>query len=201
MLGTLKAQETVDRKFGSEYNDFVTAGGFEDAQKGIQQLKEAASLLKKKNLTGPIIGYTPDPILSMVNPDAISTREAVQEIVQRNLRLVLGPQFTAKEGELLLDRAYNPKLSEEENQKRINRIVTQIEAKAKLNAAKYYEEKGTLQGFKGTLVNSINDFDPESDNQQKERNITKQNNEVERKTADGKIAVFDSATKKFLRFK
>lgn len=215
-----KAQEAVDKKFAQEYNDFVVAGGFEDAQKGIKQLKEASEALKTQSLTGPLTGITPDVALSILNPEAIEVRDKVQEVVQRNLRLVLGAQFTQKEGEMLLARAYNPRLSEQENKRRVDRLIKQIEgaARAKMNASKYYEEHGTLQGFKGTLINSVDDIikgiegkDEKTTTIDKgktttlpgteaQRKIADTKNEIRRKTKDGKIAIFDATTKQFLRY-
>jgi len=65
----------------------------------------------------------------------------------------LGPQFTEKEGERLIARAYNPRLSEKENVKRVRRLIDQIKsaAKAKGDAADYFEKNGTLAGYKGTI--------------------------------------------------
>lgn len=159
------AQKAIDTKFAEEYTQFQTAGGYADVQKGINQLNEALKSLKTSDsLSGPVIGGAPDRVLKFVNPEAIAVRESVEEIVQKNLRLVLGPQFTEKEGERLIARSYNPNLDETENSKRLGRLVTQIQqaASAKMQAIKYYEENGTLAGFTGKIPN-IGDFDPASD--------------------------------------
>ncbi len=156
-----KAAEAVDREFGKDYNDFVVKGGYGDAQKGIQQLNAVAnSLATDSSLTGPIAGRTPDFIRSFTNPKAVDTREQVQDVVQRSLKAVLGAQFTEKEGERVLARAYNPTLDAETNRKRILGLANslKIAAESKLNAAKYYEANGTMQGFKGTVANSVDDI-------------------------------------------
>ena len=89
----------------------------------------------------------------------MSIQQGVEEVVQRNLRLVLGAQFTEKEGERLISRAFDPSLSEKENKKRVDRLLNQIEkaANAKQKAAEYFEKHGTLKGFKGTLM-TMQDF-------------------------------------------
>src|SRR5690606_8783450 len=91
-----------------------------------------------------------------------STKEKVEEVVQRNLRVILGAQFTEKEGERLISRAYNPRLSEAENKARVDRLIQQISeaAKAKLDAAQYFQQHGSLVGWKGRLPR-MSDFDPE----------------------------------------
>lgn len=148
-----KGQDAIDQAFGKEYVDFKASGGFADIDKQLDQLRHVSSRLEKENLTGPFVGTIPDASLPYLNPDAQAAQDAVEEVVQRNLRLVLGAQFTEKEGERLIARAYNRKLSGTENKKRVDRLIKQIEtaAKAKQEAAEYFEENGTLKGFKGKL--------------------------------------------------
>ena len=157
---TTPGQKKVDENFAQEYVDFVASGGYADTRKGIEQLKEVVAALETESwLTGPVVGNVPDSLKDIVTPRAQATKEAVEEVVQRNLRLVLGAQFTAQEGERLISRAYNPKLPQKENIKRVNRLVRQIEtaALAKADAAKYFEENGTLTGWKGKVY-TVNDF-------------------------------------------
>ena len=153
-------QKKVDEKFAETYSDFVLSGGFADVEKQISQLGAVAEKLQNSDsLTGWAVGNTPDWILSIVNPGAISAREDVEEVVQRNLRLILGPQFTEKEGERLIGRAYNPKLDESTNAKRLSRLMRQMQlaAEAKREAALYYQQNGTLQGYSGKIW-TIDDF-------------------------------------------
>jgi hypothetical protein len=160
---TRPAQKAVDTKYATDFVEWET-GGASDAMKSIAQLKAAQKNLGSgQNLTGPMIGMVPDWALAWTNPQAIQTREAVEEVVQRNLRAVLGGQFAQKEGEQLIRRAFNPKLSEQENATRLNRLLTQIEAAAaaKNDAAKFFRENGTLTGWQGKMP-SLTDFDPEN---------------------------------------
>jgi hypothetical protein len=155
-------QRTVDEAFGKEYASWVAGGGFADIEKQLDQLRVAKQNLDTDtSLTGPVAGRFPDAIRSFTNPKAVSTSELVTEAVQRNLRLVLGAQFTEKEGERLISRAYNPTLSNTENARRVERLITQIEtaAKTKADAAAYFEKNGTLAGWNGRLP-TFADFDP-----------------------------------------
>lgn len=162
-------QEASDKAFGQEYAAWVAGGGFADVEKGLRQLEEAkialedASKGRGKNLTGPVVAKIPEFAKPLFNPDAVAVRDTVEEIVQRNLRLVLGAQFTEKEGERLIARSYNENLSEAENAKRVGRLIQQIRsaAKAKQEAAEYFAEHGTLEGFKGKVW-TLADFDPET---------------------------------------
>lgn len=157
-------QKATDSAFAPEYAEWVS-GGFADVQKGLTQLRWAAQALESgKNVTGPWLGKVPDWAKTVINPQSVATRQAVEEVVQRNLRLVLGGQFAQKEGEALIARAYNEQLPEAENAARVNRLITQIDqaAKAKQEAAAYFAEHGTLEGFTGKLWR-MSDFNPEGE--------------------------------------
>jgi hypothetical protein len=162
--GQQSAQRAVDSKFADDYVSFAT-GGFSETQKQLQQLRAVSEALKNArpgSLTGPRVGVLPRSAMAVVNPDALTALESVEEVGQRNLRLVLGPQFTEKEGERLISRVYNPMLRESDNLKRVERLYTQIEeaAKAKLDASQYFQKHGTLDGWKGKLW-TLKDFEPD----------------------------------------
>lgn len=91
----------------------------------------------------------PDKWASFLRPDFMQTKEAVEEVAQRNLRLILGAQFAEKEGERLISRAYNPNIETKKNAERVRRLTKQIgdAAQAKQKAMDYYGKKGTLKGF------------------------------------------------------
>lgn len=167
------AQTAVDKAYAKSYEEDVANGGLADAAKNNDQLAAVLERLTGKvdqktgervggeNLTGPVVGLLPDAINNFWNPKAVDARQQVEEIVQRNLRLVLGAQFTQKEGDALIARAYNPRLDEATNAKRVERLMRQMNqaVQAKQAAAQYYEANGTLQGFKGRLDYSMKDFE------------------------------------------
>lgn len=170
-----EGQKAVDKKFAEDYLSWKVGGGAADAQKQREQLGGIADQLvgnPEKGIeatpyqTGPIEGLMPD-MISALTPSGqarVAMRENVEEVVQRNLRLVLGAQFTEGEGNRLIARAFNPRLGPEENARRVRRLVNQIEnaAKAKQEAVEYFETYGTLAGWNGKIP-SMSDFDPEKD--------------------------------------
>jgi hypothetical protein len=161
-LSPLEAK--VEEKSAQDLVDFTIGGGFSDVQKGLSQLEIAKQTLQTQpegKITGPFIGAQDDTgLLKYTNPTAQDTKEQVQEIAQRNLRLILGPQFTAKEGEALINRVYNPALPQSVNVKRLELLQDQMTsaAKTKQEAVDYYNTNGTLKGFKGKLYNSTSEF-------------------------------------------
>ena len=154
----------VEEKSAQDLVDFTIGGGFSDVQKGLSQLEIAKQTLQQQpegRITGKLVGAQDDTgLLKYTNPTAQDTKEQVQEIAQRNLRLILGPQFTAKEGEALINRVYNPALPQSVNVKRLELLQEQMTsaAKTKQEAVDYYNANGTLKGFKGKLYNNASDF-------------------------------------------
>jgi hypothetical protein len=155
------AQKTVDKEFAKDYADFVAGGGFSAAQKGLKQLEDAKkSLDANKDLTGWAVGNMPDKLRSLVSPDSSALINSVNEIISGNLKNIMGSQFTQKEGERVLANAFNPQLSGAENLKRLERLQEQMMKayQTKAEAAQYFEKKGTLEGFKGKLQFTSDDF-------------------------------------------
>ena len=157
-------ESKIDEKAAEDLLAFTVGGGFSDVQKNLTQLDLARKTIEEApegTITGKLVGVQDDTgVLKYTNPNAQNVKEQVQEIAQRNLRLILGPQFTAKEGEQLINRVYNPALPQEVNLKRLDLLQEQIlsAAKSKQEAVDYYNENGTLKGFKGKLYNNSTDF-------------------------------------------
>lgn len=155
------AELKVDETFGKDYADFIGRGGFADAEKNITQLRGVRDQLAAgEELTGGIKGYLPTVLRTPFAPESVAAQETVEEVVQRNLRLILGAQFTEREGIRLIERAFNPRLSEAENVKRIDRLLDAMDTalEAKRAASEYYEASGSLRGFKGTAQMSKLEF-------------------------------------------
>jgi hypothetical protein len=156
-----EAQKQVDKTFAKDYADYVAGGGASDIQRQLGELKEVSeSLGEIDTASGGFIGVVPKAIRDIITPEGSALQDIVESVVQRNLRIILGAQFTEKEGKRLIERAYNPRLDESVNKKRVDNLINQIQqaADAKQAAAEYYEKNGTLQGFKGKVFSSANDF-------------------------------------------
>lgn len=158
-LNLTPAQKKIDEKFADTYFDWQTGGGADT----VANLAQVGTVLQRlesgQPLTGPMIGIQPDFVLALTNPNAAGAKEQVQEVVQRNLRVVLGAQFTEKEGTQLINRAYNPTLPPEQNAARLRKLFQQMAVSAQQRQAmvEYYEANGTLQGYRGPQP-KISDF-------------------------------------------
>lgn len=158
-------RKKYDEEWGKDLQKWNSGGGADTVGNIAKVERVLTALQSGESLTGPILGQMPDFAMAFVNPEAVAAREAVEGVVQRNLKAVLGAQFTEKEGEKLIKRAYNPTLSEEENAERLTVLIKQmkIAARQKNEAAEYFKEHGTMIGFVGELPN-WNDFHNALDN-------------------------------------
>jgi hypothetical protein len=154
-------QEEIDKKFAPLAVEWM-GGEKSRAASRINQLKAVTTVLESgKRVTGPVVGLTPDVVLSFVNPGSREARANAERVIQEGLRATLGAQFTKVEGENFLARAYDPKAPQADNVRRLRSIVTQMEetAKDRESMVKYMQGpgKGSLQGYTGR-VPTIDDF-------------------------------------------
>jgi len=166
-IGTVKltaGELQRDKDFAKGWTEFSARGGFADTVKQLGQLQNVLQQLKSgENVTGAFTAFLMNNAPSLaagVAEGAVSAKDAVEEVVQRNLRLILGAAFTENEGKALIARAYNPALREEENARRLERLIQQMltAASATQQAGQYFDQFGTLKGYSAKLP-SFSDFD------------------------------------------
>jgi hypothetical protein len=156
-LGKLTpAQKSLDMKFGREYADFFAGGGINNLEKNVSELARAIKIIDdapEGATSGRLIGLADKTgQLTLASQLAADVKDIIGGVAQSNLRLVLGGQFAQKEGEALLQRQYDTGQTKANNLKRLRSLYDQASAtiRDKKAAAQYYEEFGTLKGFKGT---------------------------------------------------
>lgn len=153
-------QKEVDKAWAPILVEWQRLGA-SDSLKQLSQLDSVVRALESgENLTGPMLGAIDPGLRALFNPNSVNNQQQVEEVVQRNLRAVLGAQFTQKEGDRLIARAYNPQLDEATNKQRLARLIGQMslsaqQIEAALNHANSY---GTMVGFSGKLP-TVADFD------------------------------------------
>jgi hypothetical protein len=155
-----KGQDKVDTSYAPEYVKNIVEGGIGDTLTQVESLENVAARLRGgEKLSGPMFAVIPESVLPVSHPQVAAARDDVLNTVQRSLREILGAQFTEKEGALLLKRAYDVRLPPEENARRVERMARQLRvaAEAKAAAARYFEERGTLTGYRGKVY-TMQDF-------------------------------------------
>jgi YHS domain-containing protein len=153
--------KAVDERYANDYLEWTQGGGADAAANSAQIKQVLDRFAAGEKLTGPSIGLAPDFFNALVNPEALGAKQAVEEVVQRNLRAVLGAQFTQVEGERLISRAFDARLKPQENAKRLRKLFLQMQtaAQQKQAMAEYYEANETLRGFKGKQPKMQDFFD------------------------------------------
>lgn len=148
-------EKQVDETFGKELADYHYGGGKASVEKNIQRLEGAIGKLKENpDITGGFTTKLPwtgeDAQQDWINPEMAAVRDDIRGAIQGSLKQVLGAQFTEKEAQAMFNRAFNPRLSPEENVRRANAELEAIKRMAaqKDQSAQYFAKQGTLKGFK-----------------------------------------------------
>tara|TARA_R100000458_G_scaffold34155_1_gene31484 strand:+ start:1003 stop:2253 length:1251 start_codon:yes stop_codon:yes gene_type:complete len=153
------AQINSDKAFGTWYtNEWLLKGGGSTEQTYIESLKGVRDVLANAEKSGDSISGVSQGVLSkfptaqaFFNPEGAIVQDRIASVAQLSLKAILGGQFSEREGELLIQRAYNPLLSEAENIERLTQLINRIDKAEnyKKAAAQYYEENKSISGFKG----------------------------------------------------
>ena len=149
--GETKGQEALNKDFGKKYAEW-TSNGRASADTNIKKLQEVYDELNalpenEKNSDDRFIGRAYD----VFQPEEkIQRREKVRSAAQEALRATLGAQFTEKEGETIMARAYDPRLSPKANMERIKTVLDErIQARDEKNRQSgEFEKTGSLNNYK-----------------------------------------------------
>ena len=182
------AQQAIDQAFATNYAEYELGGDRQSAERNLLVLEDAMKELQgtlapetqgqimgfdpelnpelvlqnDTNYSGSVAGRSPDWLREQYNPEAVDLRQRIEGIVQQGLRLTLGAQFTEREGERLIERAYNQRQEEDVNLRRLLPLFALFKAgiEERNRQADYYSERGTLSGFEPGrgLQLSIDDF-------------------------------------------
>lgn len=148
----MAAQAGVDAaaKREASKEQIKTAGDTASTNLNVQELTRIRDALANTDTaSGPIIGNMPKFLRDTFFPEGTSLQDSAERIIQSSLRQTLGAQFTAVEGANFLARAYNPRVSEAENARRLGVIIDELMViqNNKDAALEYMRKNGTLDGF------------------------------------------------------
>lgn len=158
--GTSKGFEEVNEKYAKEYIEWINTGAYQVELENLSKLDESLDTLRNENVTGAIIGLTPNAVLSVLNPEALNLQDNIRSIVFQGLRATLGAQFTEREGNRLVEAAFNPMLSEEMNIVRLERMRERIKTmiESKQAAVTYFQNNnGDMSGYTGQATFNLDE--------------------------------------------
>lgn len=148
-------QKSIDSAFATRYVKWE-GGERQQADQNLKNLNAKLDILVSgdKNVSGPFLGQVPEGIRAFTNPDSLAFIGDIRDVVFQSLRATLGAQFTEREGDRLVAAAFDPRLSEAENYKRLKRLVEKIQdTKISMEAmSAHWSKKGTLQGYESSQM-------------------------------------------------
>jgi hypothetical protein len=219
-------QKAYKRELGKELADWKVRGEAV-ANQHLEKLDNAIdSLASGEAWTGGFVGHVPQDVrttlaslldITGVAEGAGKELEAgvsleldLASIIQTSLKETLGGQFAQKEGEDVLRRSFSSKLAPAtlmRNAKRLQKWTkvaiqkkNQMFEEMAAGKALYTPEqinKATAEVFESEMAKD----DPKFAQHIREQRTTREKpTEIRRKTKDGRVAIFDSKTKEFLRY-
>lgn len=159
-----EADKAFQRTTGKTASEWIS-GDRDTAMKGIGQLQSVVDELEKNPdlVNDPLSSNLPDWMRATTKGGAaaIDARDRVYQAVQSTLRATLGPQFTQKEGEMLMARAYDPRLTAAQNIDRLTRAIEELRGKiAKKDALAGGRRPSLTEGNDDALKGSGTAADP-----------------------------------------
>lgn len=165
-----KGEQVIDELTAKEYTEYVNLGGKSAVQSKIKKLNKAIQDLEgSDDLNSWLTGILPESMKALLNEKGLSVQQAVESVIQGNLRETLGAAFAQKEGEMFLARGYDARLSDENNIERVKSLLKEIEdrANARTQTFDYFKKNKTMQGYDGPVFtesnqpSSASSFDPQ----------------------------------------
>jgi len=146
--------QKIDTDFAVQNQEWVT-GGRQRSETNIRKLYSALTNLDKTGFEAsfqsggfaglPLIKSAVDVVLDLPK----QTEREVLSVAAESLREILGGQFAMKEGQQVLERAYDRYAKEGTNKQFVAALLDTIAETAaeKESQAKYFQENGTMAGY------------------------------------------------------
>ena len=153
-------QEALDKQAAEIMLKWQTGGSADMSSQRENIALVLGQLEAGQPLTGPMQGAIQALGLgALFDPEATDAKQTVEQVVQRSLRETLGAQFTEKEGERLIQRAYNVSLPPEANARRLAALLNVLDQtiSARQSMSDYLRENQTLLGYQGPRLPSTDE--------------------------------------------
>jgi len=151
-------------KAGEQLNEVFAKTYFENLTKlpsQVQQINTLKSVLDSLESgevqTGVSKGLLPDWALSIVDPKSLDARNQIASVVQQTLRETLGAQFTEREGENLLRRAWDLRQPTETNIRNTRRLLETAMAftQERMAQMQYFQTHQDISGYKSEKLSEL----------------------------------------------
>ena len=148
-----EGSKQLDKDYAKRYSEW-TSTGIPDAIKNLDKLRNARKIVAEyaargdMSLSGKVVGQTPS---SLRTTKSLVTEQDVQSIAQAGLRAILGSAFTEDEGKRIMRTSYDVNLPPEENLKRIDATLKELEERMANNMSKmrFFENNNySLNGWR-----------------------------------------------------
>lgn len=150
----------IDEEMAKSIADVQTGAADRKLASNLTSLNFAREKLTKSDtITGPLISLMPEAVRRRIPglQDGMAVRDAVRSVVQQSLRETLGAQFARIEGEMMMERAFDPTQPESENVRRLDLLAKELVdyTQAKKAATDYYTAHGTMYGYRGRTLDDL----------------------------------------------
>ena len=144
------AEKKIDELFATTAAQYLSKDKAQ-IQGNVKNLTRKIKILEsgEKNVSGPLVGNLPRSAQAFLAPNALAFIGDIEDIVFQSLKEKLGGQFSDSEGKRLVAAAFDQSLSEEQNIKRLERLLQVITdaAESKEEMIAYLNDNGTLKGY------------------------------------------------------
>lgn len=156
--GLTMGEKARDVKFAKDFSAFFDSGGAAGIEANLESLDKSLTDLEQGKTT-QAEGFVPDMIGNVAFPKTANVRTNVTGVLIQGLKDTFGGQLSDGERKAMVESAYVASADPKDNAKRVKALADKIRAgaRAKELAGQYFEENGTLKGFKGTKSFSIGD--------------------------------------------
>lgn len=149
--GPTIGEKARDTKFAKDYSAFFDSGGAATIEANLSSLDDSLSALEKGK-TSKYTGLLGETAQNFIDPETANVRTNVTGVLIQGLKDTFGGQLSDGERKAMVESAYVASAEPKDNAKRVRALADKIKAaaRAKEMAGQYFEENGTLKGFKGT---------------------------------------------------
>jgi hypothetical protein len=150
-MGLTKGDEKRDTEYAKEYSSFFDQGGASRIESNLNLLEPVIADLEKEK-TSKYSGLLGDTVQNIIDPKTAETKTNITSVLIQSLKDTFGGQLSDGERKSMVDSVYKDTADPKANAKRVQEMIDKIKAgaAAKQAAGEYFEENGTLKGFKGT---------------------------------------------------